>query len=82
MTDKEYPPEFGLRLLDKLYEAGLIPSKTVRVIIDAHCQEPLRIYVEQIGSTKDADVICDAVLDVIKPTRNDGRNLRNDERKP
>lgn len=44
--------ESGLGFLNKLFEAGIIPEKTRRVVIDARLDNVVTIYIEQLGDVR------------------------------
>ena len=41
----------GWDLMRRLVELGVIPPHTRRVIIDAHCQDVVKIYVEHVDAS-------------------------------
>jgi len=47
----------GREWLRKLYEAGLIPESTQRVVIDISLTDLPKVYVEQIGVDRTLDVL-------------------------
>ena len=47
----ETKPIHSKGLLRKLVELGVIPPHTRRVIIDAHCQDVVKIYVEHVDAS-------------------------------
>ena len=56
----------GRELIEALIAAGCIAPTVQRIIIDAHCDQPLTIYVQHLGGRKVADVVMDSMMTIIE----------------